>query len=127
MKLIITLSIILLVACKSNSSIQAVLMPEPKVSNVKNQMYKGIIQKSNATMYENATHILVGHLLNGDAYYNIGKQSIIALKSNNINLNNFISEKVIIIGAKIDSFPIENGPDFIEVTSIEKDKMVKIE
>ena len=62
----------------------------------------GLIQKQGITTYMYGTHTITDY----------------ALKSNSINLDNYIDENVSIIGEKIDGYPVDGGPDYIEVKKI---------
>ena len=46
-----------------------------------------------------------------------------ALRSNTILLDNYINYNVTIVGYKIDGYPVDGGPDYIEVTDIVCDIM----
>lgn len=85
--------------------------------------WAGIIQKQGVTTYQYGTYVLKGKPLSGNPDE---KESIFALRSKKIKLNKFIGKKVIVTGKKIAGYPIEGGPDFIEVLAIELDKVVKI-
>lgn len=87
-------------------------------------MWAGTLQKAEMTNYQYGTHILKGFLLDGNPSTH-GKESIYALKSSKVNLNKFLDKKVIIIGSKVEGYPIEGGPILIEVSQIEIDKIVK--
>lgn len=67
---------------------------------------KGIIQKQGATTYMYETHVLTD---------NNGK-TLDALKSETINLDNYINKYVEIQGQKYN--PGLGGPDYIDVTSL---------
>lgn len=67
----------------------------------------GTIQKQGVTSYQYGTHVISGH----------------ALRSNLVILEDFISRDVTIIGYKIDGYPLEGGPVYIEVTDIVCDVM----
>jgi hypothetical protein len=99
-------------------------MPILTEYNGKSQRYIEVLEKK-VTMCQYVTHSLVGYVLDANTYYGIGKQSVFAFQSN--HLNNFISKKVIIMGKKIEEYPIENGLKFIDVISIENDKVVLLE
>lgn len=64
---------------------------------------KGIIQKQGITTYQYGTHVISGY----------------ALRSNAVNLDNYINQNVTVVGYKIDGYPIDGGPDFIEVEKVE--------
>lgn len=68
----------------------------------------GIIQKQGITTYQYGTHILVDN--NGQTKY--------ALKSESINLDNYINRYVEIKGHKIKGYPIDGGPDYIDVSEV---------
>ena len=67
----------------------------------------GIIQKQGITSYMYGTHVILGY----------------ALRSNTILLDNYINYNVTIVGYKIDGYPVDGGPDYIEVTDIVFDIM----
>ena len=62
----------------------------------------GFIQKQGITTYMYGTHTITDY----------------ALKSNSINLDNYINKNVSVIGKKIDGYPTDGGPDYIEVKKI---------
>ena len=66
----------------------------------------GILQKQGMTTYQYGTHIIISN----DKQY--------ALKSSTLDLNKYQKQYVTIIGEKIAGYPIEGGPDYIEVTKI---------
>lgn len=49
--------------------------------------------------------------------YGVGEY---ALRSETIDLEDFVGEDVIVEGSPIEGYPIENGPEYLEVKSIEK-------
>ncbi len=63
---------------------------------------KGIIQKQGITIYQYGTHTV----------------SEYALRSSTILLDEYVHENVIITGYKIDGYPIEGGPEYIDVVRI---------
>ena len=67
----------------------------------------GMIQKQGVTSYQYGTHVISGH----------------ALRSNLVILEDFINRDVTIIGYKIDGYPLDGGPVYIEVTDIVCDVM----
>jgi hypothetical protein len=67
----------------------------------------GLIQKQGVTSYMYGTHVISGY----------------ALRSNTILLDNYIDYNVTIVGYKIDGYPVDGGPDYIEVTDIVCDIM----
>jgi hypothetical protein len=66
----------------------------------------GILQKQGITTYQYGTHIIISN----DKQY--------ALKSSTIDLNNYQKQYVTIIGEKIAGYPIEGGPEYLEVVKV---------
>ena len=66
----------------------------------------GIVQQQGLTTYQYGTHILSSN------------NKIYALRSNTINLDDYLNNKVSIIAKKIAGYPVENGPDFLEVIKV---------
>ena len=66
----------------------------------------GVIKKQGMTTYQYGTHTLT---IDGKQY---------ALKSNTLDLNKYLKQNVTLIGEKIAGYPIEGGPDYIEVIRI---------
>ena len=62
----------------------------------------GTIQKQGITTYQYGTHIIAGY----------------AIRSSSIILDDYINKEVTIIGYKIDGYPVDGGPDYIEVEEI---------
>jgi hypothetical protein len=69
----------------------------------------GIIKGHGTTSYMYGTHVLVND--NGNTLY--------ALRSNNIDLDRHVGRKVKVSGYLIKGYPIDGGPDFLDVESIE--------
>ena len=69
----------------------------------------GIIRKQGITTYMYGTHVL----LNDD------KQTLYALKSDPINLDLYIDKKVKVKGDLIKGYPVDSGPNYLNVKSIE--------
>ena len=67
----------------------------------------GIIEKPGMTTYQYGTHVLK----TGNRTY--------ALKSSKVDLSSFMAEEVKIKGTKVDGYPIENGPELIEVLEVD--------
>lgn len=67
----------------------------------------GIVHKQGITSYQYGTHTL------GDY----------ALKSSTVSLNDFVNKNVTITGYKVAGYPIEGGPDYIEVESVKVNKI----
>lgn len=62
----------------------------------------GTIQKQGITTYQYGTHTLSGY----------------ALRSSTENLDEYVNQNVTVVGHKISGYPIEGGPDFIEVEKL---------
>lgn len=67
---------------------------------------KGQIQKLGMTTYQYGTHSIHA------------EQKTFALKSTKVNLDDYTAKDVTIKGFKVNGYPIENGPELIEVTEI---------
>lgn len=68
----------------------------------------GIIKKQGMTSYMYGTHVLVNE--NGRTLY--------ALKSDRINLDPYVGRKVTVSGESIKGYPVENGPNYLNVESL---------
>jgi hypothetical protein len=68
----------------------------------------GIIKKQGMTSYMYGTHVLVNE--NGRTLY--------ALKSDRINLDPYVGRKVTVSGELIKGYPVENGPNYLNVESL---------
>jgi len=66
----------------------------------------GILQESGVTTYQYGTHIIIAN----DKTY--------ALKSSTIDLNEYSKRYVTVVGEKIAGYPVEGGPDYLEVVKI---------
>jgi len=66
----------------------------------------GILQIQGITTYQYGSHIIS----NNEFFY--------ALRSQTISLDNYVGETVTIKGEKVEGYPIEGGPDYIEVTEV---------
>jgi len=66
----------------------------------------GKIEKLGMSTFQYGTHVLKS----GDKTY--------ALKSDKINLDGFVEKEVNLKGTKVDGYPIESGPDLIEVQEV---------
>ncbi len=62
----------------------------------------GTIQKQGITTYQYGTHTISGY----------------ALRSSSVTLDNYVDQNVTVVGYKIDGYPVDGGPDYIEVESI---------
>ncbi|MBB6502510.1 hypothetical protein [Pedobacter cryoconitis] len=66
----------------------------------------GKIQQLGMSTFQYGTHIIKS----ADKTY--------ALKSSTVNLDTYIDKEVIVKGTKVKGYPVENGPDLIEVTEL---------
>ena len=69
----------------------------------------GTIKLLEASTFQYGSHILV------DSQYNM----LYALRSDKLNLNNYNDQNVKIVGNLIEGYPVDGGPDFVEVKAIE--------
>lgn len=75
--------------------------------NEKNgQEYTGVIKPAGITSYQYGTHRLEA----GDDIY--------ALKSDNISLDDYEDQNVSITAFKIDGYPLDGGPVYLNVTKV---------
>jgi hypothetical protein len=93
-------------ACKSTTP----LPPSQAAGNKSTQgiSASGIVQQQGVTTYQYGTHILVD--VNGNTIY--------ALKSDVVPLNNYMGKKVELQGIPVEGYPIEGGPEYLEVVTI---------
>lgn len=69
--------------------------------------FKGTVKKPQVTSYMYGTHTISNE---GQTY---------ALKSSTVNLDNYINKTITIKGEKIKGYPIDGGPEFIDVKEVE--------
>ncbi|MDA9328709.1 hypothetical protein N9Q76_01130 [Flavobacteriales bacterium] len=62
----------------------------------------GIIKEQGMTSYQYGTHTLSGY----------------ALRSNTVSLDNYVNQNVTIVGYKVNGYPVDGGPDYIEVKKV---------
>ncbi|MDP6922213.1 MAG: hypothetical protein QGH06_04480 [Lutibacter sp.] len=62
----------------------------------------GTIQKQGVTTYQYGTHTVSGY----------------ALRSSVVILDDYVNQNVTLVGHKIDGYPVDGGPDYIEVEEI---------
>lgn len=70
----------------------------------------GMVQKQGFTTYQYGTHVLINS--NGQTVY-----GLISRKSK-LNLDKYINKNVVIKGHKIKGYPIDGGPEYLEVTKV---------
>ena len=66
----------------------------------------GVVQKPGMTTYQYGTHVLNA---DGKTY---------ALKSATLNLDTYVDKNVKVKGTMVEGYPLENGPELLEVTEI---------
>lgn len=77
--------------------------------NTEEQMQlTGIIESQGMTSYQYGTHVLNSE----NEFY--------ALKSENLDLDEFIGKEVTVSGSKIEGYPVDGGPDYILVTKVKE-------
>lgn len=69
----------------------------------------GVIEKKGVTSYMYGTHVLKSNDIGGKSY---------ALKSDVINLDQYVGEKITVTGEFISGYPVDGGPDYVNVESI---------
>lgn len=69
--------------------------------------FKGLLKKQGITTYQYGTHTITNE---GQTY---------ALKSSAANLDNYIDKTVTVKGEKIKGYPVDGGPEFIDVKEVE--------
>ncbi|WP_037318025.1 hypothetical protein [Salegentibacter sp. Hel_I_6] len=75
--------------------------------NTEGQMQlTGTIESQGMTSYQYGTHILNS------------EEEFYALKSDNLNLDEFVGKQVNVSGSKIEGYPVDGGPDYILVTEV---------
>ena len=70
------------------------------------KQYSGTIEPSGITSYQYGTHTLDA----GDEFY--------ALKSEVVDLSQYEGEKVTITATKIEGYPVDGGPVYLNVTKV---------
>ncbi len=66
----------------------------------------GTIQQQGITSYQYGTHTLT----NDETFY--------ALRSETVNLDNYIDQEVTIVAKKIEGYPVDGGPDYLLVLEV---------
>ena len=62
----------------------------------------GRLQAQGITTYQYGTHVIPGY----------------ALRSSTVNLDDFIGQNVTVVGHLVDGYPVEDGPDYLEVERV---------
>lgn len=76
---------------------------EKKNGNSNSVEITGTLQKQGITTYQYGSHVMAGY----------------ALQSSTVNLDDYVNQNVTVTGYKIEGYPIDGGPDFIEVETIQ--------
>lgn len=74
------------------------------------ESWSGVLEEAGITTYQYGTHKLVRKV--------DGKETLLALKSDTLKLDDFVGKRVVIKGRRIAGYPIEGGPDYILVTRV---------
>jgi len=69
--------------------------------------FTGMILETGITTYQYGSHTISG---NGEFY---------ALRSNDLNLDDFVGQEKSVKGNFIDDYPVDGGPEYIEVIEID--------
>ena len=88
--------IIIIIICLS------VISCDKENYNPDNIEITGTIQEQGMTTYQYGTHTASGY----------------ALRSSAVNLDDYVNQNVTVVGCKIDGYPVDGGPDYIEVEEI---------
>lgn len=67
----------------------------------------GTIAKTGITTYQYGSHTIT----DDNSFY--------ALRSTAVNLDDYVGQEVTIFGEIVDGYPVDGGPDFIEVTQVD--------
>lgn len=100
-KILLILIIISFAGCGSDSSNNPAEIYGVKAA--------GIVKRQGTTTYMYGTHVLI----DGDG------RTLYALKSDNINLDNYIDKRVMVKGDLVDGYPVDGGPNYLNVKSVE--------
>ena len=67
----------------------------------------GKVEQLGMTTFQYGTHLIKA------------ENKTYALKSTKVNLNNYVDKSVTLKGTKVAGYPLENGPELIEVTEVQ--------
>ncbi len=108
MKIIFTLAALTLFFLTSTCNNQKSKTDDNAKTNSDLMEVTGTIEPIGMTTWQYGTHTIS----NDDDFY--------ALRSGKVDLKNYEGKKVILKGEKVEGYPVENGPIFIEVTEIKE-------
>jgi type 1 fimbria pilin len=94
-------TVVLVAACSGSGSADK--------SNDGTMEFTGVIQQAGMTSYQYGTHTLT-----------TGDNKLYALKSSTVDLNKYNGKSVVVKGKMVDGYPVENGPELIEVTEVKE-------
>lgn len=73
----------------------------------------GIVQKQGTTTYQYGTHVLLA----------VGTtETLYALRSDRVNLDDYINKEVELKGHLVKDYPVDGGPEFLEVVKVISEK-----
>lgn len=79
------------------------------VMNESTMEITGTIQEQGMTSYQYGTHTIT-----------TGTDDFYALKSEAVDLNNYIDEQVTIVAEKIEGYPLSGGPEYLLVLKVKE-------
>lgn len=99
---------------KSKTLILSLLFSMIFISCEKNKYisFEGVIQELEVTTWMYGTHIIYGTAANGTENVRY------ALRSDNFDLSEFMLEPVLVEGHLIKGYPVDGGPEYINVDAI---------
>lgn len=80
---------------------------QTQTSNQENMEITGTIQEQGITSYQYGTHTITTAT---DEFY--------ALKSDAVDLDNYVNEEVTIVAEKIEGYPLSGGPEYLLVLEV---------
>ena len=84
----------------------SVMVNSCKKEQLSENQFQGLLNKQGPTTYQYGTHTLT----NSSKTY--------ALTSKELDLDKYVGRNVIITGEKISGYPVDGGPEYIEVKEI---------
>jgi hypothetical protein len=99
-------------------SVIACKKEEPKEEALISIAVRGDLQVQESTTYQYGTHVMDGYKMRTSTL----ELTKYALRSQTINLDDYIDKYVTVSGHKVDGYPLSGGPDLIEVDYIKVHK-----
>lgn len=87
-------------------SISSCKKEQAEDSTNENVTVSGQIQRQSITFYQYGSHIISND------------QEVFALRSETIDLETYINKTVIVVGQKVPGYPVDGGPDYLEVIRV---------